>query len=438
MFSRLKDFRITGSYKSFRMFWSFLIAEGAFNFIWAFESFLSLWLVKYARMDSAAVGLAFSSMAFIGMVTESTLGYIADKLVLKKQLLWFIAIIIICAGPFLQWVIMPLSKTGFNAELIAVALGLYLGTACNAGVTVQEQYLRRASYVNDFEFGWARTGTQVINMLGPVIVGAVLSRFPAYFIWLLTISGLIYGIMVTFFYKFDDKNVGILYDKGDENKKVSVRSVLGTLKSKRFIFFVIFVVTSAPAHDVSIQQIGVYFNSFFKSTAQGTAVFAGIATLAGFLGLIAMIILAPFIQKVSPKAGLLIFAGTSAVYLIGLGISPNWQVAAVSYAGINCFVSPFWWICQMTYVFNVFSKREYSTIQSLSTGVFYEIGMLVLSYFTGIGYDKIGFGKSYLLLAALSVFALIFGFFTLEKTRPEAELIKERQTAQDNKNIMIE
>lgn len=418
-------------YGSFRMFWTFVIAEMAFNFIWPYESFISIWLKQYAGVNTTGIGFMFSMTAFVGMIGNLFVGFAADKLVLKRHLVFILAILLILIGPFLLWVITPMSHAGTAVLIVASALGVYLGLAGNVGSTVQEQYLRRASYVNRFDYGWARSGTSFISIVGPLVCGALLAHWPTYFVFVMTVVGFVF-FAVSVGYRFDTSNLSVLKDdtsKSSKQQKVSMKEIIKTMLSKPFICFVVYSMTAAPANNIVSQQIGVYFNTLFTDPNKGTAIFTIISSVMGILGFISMLVLPPFIKKLSPRQGLLWYAALNCGYLFILALVPNWIGASVAYVVFAGISGSFWWICQTTYVFNIFKKNEYSTIQSLSTGVMYQIGMLVLSALAGVWYSKLGFPHTYLILGFICIFSFVWGFFTLEKTDSE-EKLEKRATVQ--------
>lgn len=62
--------KIKAPYNSFGKFWSYIISEMSFNFIWpVVQTYSALWLVKYANYSHANVGLAFSMMSLMGLIS---------------------------------------------------------------------------------------------------------------------------------------------------------------------------------------------------------------------------------------------------------------------------------------------------------------------------------------------------------------------------------
>ena len=91
--------------------------------------------------------------------------------------------------------------------------------------------------------------------------------------------------------------MSIIYDEGNPKKKVSIREISHTLKSKKFIGLVVFVITCVSTNNIVGQQLGVYAGKFFATPAQATAAFTLMNVFAGIVGLFSMWIFPPFIKK---------------------------------------------------------------------------------------------------------------------------------------------
>lgn len=223
--------KIKEPYNSFGKFWSYIISEMSFNFIWpVVQTYSSLWLVKYANFTHANVGLAFSMMSLMGLISGPILGYFGDKFLERKPLLYITAIALILMGPFVEWVIIPMKNS--NTYIVSIIFGLIIGLVMNGGTGVNEQYEQRMSFVNNFEYSWVRSGVTIIGFIAPLICGWILASVPQMFFWSLTIGGLIYGFAVVTGEKHDPDNVGVLRDKKD--KKVSVKVIIKNMLTKSF------------------------------------------------------------------------------------------------------------------------------------------------------------------------------------------------------------
>ncbi|HBS1513509.1 TPA: MFS transporter, partial [Klebsiella pneumoniae] len=116
--------------------------------------YLSLWLTETIGINYTDVGLVYSFTAIVAVCVQPLFGFISDKLVYRKNLMWMLAIIITLFAPYWIYVFAPLLK--INVFLGALAGGLYIGMAYGAGCGVCEAYIDKVSRASGFEFGRAR------------------------------------------------------------------------------------------------------------------------------------------------------------------------------------------------------------------------------------------------------------------------------------------
>lgn len=408
--------RIKSPYNSFGRFWSFVISEMSFNFIWpVMSTYSGFWLVKYANFTHANVGLAFSMMSLMGLISAPIIGFIGDKVLEKKYLLYFIAILSVAMGPFMELVIMPMQG---NTYITAIIMGLFVGIVMNSGTNINETYEQRMSFVNKFEFSWVRSGVTIIGFIAPLICGYLLSWQPRSFFWSLSVTGLIYLIMVVFFVKHDDSNLDVLVDK--KSDKVTLKGVLKSIRSKPFIFFVIFLLGTVPLSQIVDQQAINYFTTFFKSN-QGTTLFSYATTAQQLLAFVGMLLIPWVNKRIGYRNGLVIMSLLMAARILIFAVAPNWVFVGAAYVLGGLFI-PFWFICPMGYIFSVFSKNEFATIQSLSTTAAVQISQMLFSTVIGSGYDVLGFKSTYTIVGIIVLVFALFGMFFLVRGKNDGSM----------------
>ncbi|MDF7682990.1 MFS transporter [Lactobacillus sp. ESL0679] len=409
---------IPSPYNSFNLFWSYIISEMSYNFIWpVMGTYASFWLVKYANFTHADVGLAFSMMSVMGLISAPAIGFIGDKILEKKQLMLTVAILSVAMGPFMQWFVMPMKG---NTYVMAIIMGLFVGLVMNSGTNVNETYEQRMSFVNKFEFSWVRSGVTVIGFIAPLICAWLLSWQPQNFFWSLSITGLIYLIMVVFFTKHDDNNLGVL--KGEKSEKVTLKQVMKSMKSKAFIFFVIFLLGTTPLSQICDQQVINYFQTFFTNTAQGTALFSYATTIQQIIAFFGMMIIPLVVKRIGYRNGLIVMSFIMAARILIFAFAKNWMFVAFGWI-LQGVYTPFWFVCPMGYVFSVFDKSEFATIQSLSTTAAVQISQIIFSTVIGSSYDSLGFKSTYLVVGIVIAVFAVFGMFFLVKghNNPQTE-----------------
>ncbi|MBA1393057.1 MFS transporter, partial [Lactobacillus sp. XV13L] len=386
---------------------SYIISEMSYNFMWpVMGTFSSLWLVKYAGFSHANVGLAFSMMSLMGLISAPIFGYVGDKILEKKYLIQFIAVLSVLMGPFMELFILPMR--GGNTYAMSIIMGLVFGLVMNGGTGAIETYEQRISFVNGFEYSWVRSGVTIIGFIGPLICGYLLLTVPRQFFWSLSVSGLIFLIMVVFFVKHDESNLGVLQD--EEHEKINFHGILKSMSSKAFIVFVVFLLGTVPLSQIADQQVSNYFQTFFNNN-QGVMLFSYSTTLQQILAFIGMLVIPAVIKKIGYRNGLVIMAFIMAIRLLLFSFATNWVVVAFAQL-LGGLYTPLWFICPMGYIFSVFNKNEFATIQSLSTVSAVQISQTIFSGVIGSSYDKLGFHSTYLILGIIcgcfALFAAIF------------------------------
>jgi MFS transporter, OHS family, lactose permease len=398
--------KIKSPYNSFNKFWSYIISEMSYNFIWpVIQTYSSFWLVKYVGFSHANVGLAFSMMSLMGLISAPFFGYIGDKILEKKYLIQFIAVLSVLMGPFMEWFILPMKG---NTYVMSILMGLVFGLVMNGGTGAIETYEQRISFVNGFEYSWVRSGVTITGFIAPIICGYLLSTVPKQFFWSLSITGFIFLIMVVFFVKHDESNLGVLHD--EKHEKVNIHGILKSMSSKAFIIFVIFLLGTVPLSQIADQQVSNYFQTFLNNN-QGVMLFSYSTTIQQILAFIGMLIIPAVIKKIGYRNGLVIMAFIMTIRLLLLSFATNWVIVAFAQI-LGGLYTPLWFICPMGYIFSVFNKNEFATIQSLSTVSAVQISQTIFSGVIGAGYDKLGFHTTYLILGVIcgcfALFAAIF------------------------------
>lgn len=83
--------------------------------------YLSLWLTETIGINYTDVGMVYSFTAIVAVCVQPLFGFISDKLVYRKNLMWMLAIIITLFAPYWIYVFAPLLK--INVFLGAPAAG---------------------------------------------------------------------------------------------------------------------------------------------------------------------------------------------------------------------------------------------------------------------------------------------------------------------------
>ncbi len=107
--------------------------------------YLSLWLTETIGINYTDVGLVYSFTAIVAVCVQPLFGFISDKLVYRKNLMWMLAIIITLFAPYWIYVFAPLLK--INVFLGALAAGFAKPTLIKSAAPPASNLVGRACSV---------------------------------------------------------------------------------------------------------------------------------------------------------------------------------------------------------------------------------------------------------------------------------------------------
>lgn len=402
------------SKSSKNQFFSFAGSHFSYFFIWAIVyGYLTLWLETVAGLNGATSGMLFSLMAGISLAFQPVFGIISDKLEFKKTLLITISISAILIGPFFQWLFLPLLS--LNTYFGVIIAGLYLSFILNGGVGVIEQYIERASWVNNFEYGHSRMGGSIAGAVASLVGGQLFIWHPTAIFWACSFSAILLTVLVTVFDKVNLSNTQALsLEKDDLKEKVNIETILSIFKIKNFWALSFFFVGAAALYDVFDQQFIVYFKSFFENPDQGTIIYSYMTSTQIGLEVLLMIPMPYIINKIGAKNGLLAFGAITFIRIFGSAISPNYQLL-VFFRLLAGLEMPLLLVSVMKYIGGAFDKTLYATIYMLGFNFAKQVSVFIFSTASGQMYDSIGFKQTYLILSMIVFIITVISIFTLKK-----------------------
>ncbi len=393
-------------------FWSFAGSHFSYFFIWAVVyGYLTLWLETVAGLNGAQSGMLFSLMAGISLIFQPVFGITSDRLGFKKNLLVLIGIAAIFIGPFFQWMFIPLLAV--NTSLGIVIAGVYLSFILNGGVGVIEQYIERASWVNNFEYGHSRMGGSIAGASASLIAGKLFIWQPNAIFWACSISACILTILIVFFDKVKVEDKMEVLDGESNTNKISKRAILNIFKIKNFWFLAFFFVGAAALYDVFDQQFIVFFQTYFDDPNRGTLIYSYMTSTQIGLEVLLMIPMPYIINKIGAKNGLIAFGTITFIRIFGSAIAPSYEYLIFFrlLAGVEM---PLLLVSVMKYIDSTFDRRLYATIYMLAFNFAKQISVFIFSTTAGKLYDNIGFQQTYFILAAVVFVITLLSVFTLE------------------------
>jgi OHS family lactose permease-like MFS transporter len=371
--------------------------------------YLSLWLTETIGVSYTDVGLVYSFTAVIAVCVQPLFGFISDKLVYRKNMMWLLAIIITLFAPYWIYVFAPLLK--YNVIIGALAGGVYIGLAYGAGCGVCEAYIDKVSRASGFEFGRARMFGGVGAALGTFAAGKLYGIDQNLIFWLASAAGACLLIIV-----WKTQVTVSATSVVNKTAPVTLQDAILLLKMKKFWFFAIYMVGVGAVYETYDQQFAIYYSHFFESKARGAEVFGYLTTGQIFLDAVVMFFAPWFVNKIGPKNALLYCGMIMSLRIIGSA----WAIGPVSISLIKLlhgFESSVLLVAALKYITANFNPLLSATVYLIGFQFSKSFSSIFLS--TGIGhmYQSMGFTNSYILLGSIALCFTLISLITLDKSR---------------------
>ncbi|KEA49965.1 sugar:proton symporter [Mangrovibacter sp. MFB070] len=373
--------------------------------------YLSLWLTEKIGVDYTDVGLVYSFTAIVSVAVQPFFGFISDKLVYRKNLMWMLAIIITLFAPYWIYVFAPLLKV--NVILGALAGGIYIGLAYGAGCGVCEAYIDKVSRATGFEFGRARMFGGFGAAIGTFIAGKLFGFDANYIFWMASVAG-VFLLFTVWKTQPDQNEQGQVVQPA--RSPVNLNDAITLLKMRKFWFFGAYMIGVGAIYETYDQQFAIYYSHFFETKARGAEVFGYLTTGQIFLDALVMFFAPWFVNKIGPKNAL-IYCGMIMSFRI---IGSAWAIGPVSISLIKLlhgFESSVLLVAALKYITANFNPLLSATVYLIGFQFSKSFSSIFLS--TGIGhmYQRYGFQDSYILLGGIALFFTLMSVVTLDKAR---------------------
>ncbi|MEE3661941.1 oligosaccharide MFS transporter [Brenneria sp. g21c3] len=373
--------------------------------------YLSLWLTETIGIDYADVGLVYSFTAVFSVCVQPLFGFISDKLIFRKHLMWMLAIIITLFAPYWIYVFAPLLR--FNVILGALAGGFYIGMAFGAGCGVCEAYIDKVSRLSGFEFGRARMFGGIGAAIGTFVAGKLYGINQDYIFWLASLAGIALLFIV---WKTHPGSATASKERLPKTAPISLADVRSLIKLKKFWFFAMYMVGVGAIYETYDQQFAIYYSHFFASKARGAEVFGYLTTAQIFLDAAVMFMAPWFVNKIGPKNALL-YCGLIMSFRI---IGSAWAVGPISISAIKMlhgFESSILLVAGLKYIAANFNPWLSATVYLIGFQFSKSFSTIFLSGGIGYMYQHMGFVESYLVLGSIALFFTVISFITLDSSR---------------------
>ncbi|MCC3704273.1 oligosaccharide MFS transporter [Rouxiella badensis] len=373
--------------------------------------YLSLWLTDTIGIDYADVGLVYSFTAIVSVCVQPIFGFVADKLIFRKNLMWMLAIIITLFAPYWIWIFAPLLK--YNVILGALAGGIYIGFAFGAGCGVCEAYIDKVSRMTGFEFGKARMFGGIGAAIATFMAGILYGIDQNLIFWMASCAGVILLFIV---WKTNPRVSINDAAQGSRRAPVTLEDVRNLMKMRKFWFFALYMVGVGAVYETYDQQFAIYYSHFFSSKARGAEVFGYLYTAQIFLDAIVMFFSPWFVNKIGPKNALIYCGLIMSLRIIGSA----YAVGPVSISAVKMlhgFESSVFLVAGLKYIAKNFNPWLSATVYLIGFQFSKRFSEIFLSSAIGHMYKNFGFADSYLVLGLIAFSFTLISYFTLDKAR---------------------
>ncbi|WP_019394643.1 MFS transporter [Priestia filamentosa] len=387
------------------LYWKLSAYFFFFFFTWsASYSLFSIWLGQEIKLSGSATGLIFSVNAIFALCMQPIYGYISDKIGLKKNILFFISLLLVFVGPFYIFIYGPLLQ--YNVLLGAIVGGVYLGVSFLAGIGAIESYIEKISRKYQFEYGKSRMWGSLGWASATFFAGQLFNINPNINFWIASGSAIILVFIIL------SIKIEMTTYEVEKAQSVSLRDVGQLFLLKDFWFLMLYVVGVTCVYSVYDQQFPIYYASVFPSEALGNQVFGYLNSVQVFLEA-GMLFLAPFmVNKLGAKNSLLLAGFLMAFRIIGSGLVIG-PIGISSMKLIHALELPIMLIAIFKYLAINFDTRLSSILYLVGFQFASQVGAAILSPISGILYDSIGFRYSYLVMGTMVLGFTIISIFTL-------------------------
>jgi OHS family lactose permease-like MFS transporter len=372
-------------------------------------SMLAIWLKGAIGLSGAAVGTVFSANFLAAMLAQPILGYVSDKMGLRKGVPVAIGCLVVVACIFFSLIYAPLLRV--NLPLGALLGGLYLGVTFVAGSFAVESFVDRVGRKYGFEYSRARLWGSLGYASAAAFTGRLYNLDPKLNFYLASAAGLLLVPIIL------STRIETAPTELARTHDLTPRDAASILRLPKFWGFMVLILGVTNLYLVYDQQFPFYFSSLFPTPARGNEMFGYLSSAQIFLEA-GMMFVAPWIvMRTGARYGLLLASGIMIVRIAGSGLAVG-PISISACKMLHSLELPILSVSIFRYIAYHFESRFSSMIYLVGVSFGHSLGLAFFSPLAGVGYDRIGFQHTYFLIAA---FALVFwsgSWFSLAPTPP--------------------
>jgi OHS family lactose permease-like MFS transporter len=186
-------------------------------------------------LQATQTGIIFSALSVSALCAQVCYGFIQDKLGLRKNLLWYISIMLALSGPaFITFGYL----LKVNLILGSIFGGLYIGLTFNGGIGVLESFTERVGRHDNFEFGRARFGGSLGWAVANFFAGMLFNLDPRFNFLVASVGGILFFVVLTTLRVGERAAPSVAPGGGQDNaaqsSRVSLQDALSLLTLPRF------------------------------------------------------------------------------------------------------------------------------------------------------------------------------------------------------------
>ncbi|MDN4490695.1 oligosaccharide MFS transporter [Demequina sp. SYSU T00068] len=396
------------------VFWNYGGLYFFYFAIWQiFFSFHGLWFDQRG-LGEGNIGLINTVMAITALCLQPLYGYLQDRLGLRKHLFAFVVLCGAMVGPFFAFVFTPL--LGWSPVGAAVVSGMFMALVLLAGVSVVEAFNERASRANDFEYGHARLFGSLAGGTITLVAGWLWANVnPDSIWWAASFCALVLGALLVVA-RVPRQAAQSAAEGEHSSVKVSRAAVLGLVKDRSFLGFVVLMFGTAALYDVFDQQFSIYFAAHVDH-GDPVSLFSYVVTIQIFAEAAVMLVAPWFVNRIGAKRGLQLFAAILVVRVLGSALVTTTE-ALIAWRLLAAIEMPLMLVSVMKYITRTFDVRISATAYMLGFGVAKSLGVAVFSLPIGVAYESIGFSNAYLVMSVAIVAVTVVASLLMRNDRP--------------------
>jgi len=372
-------------------------------------SMLAIWLKSALGLSGAAVGTVFSANFLAAMLAQPILGYVSDKMGLRKVVPVTIGCFVVLACVFFSLFYAPALRA--NLPLGALAGGLYLGVTFVAGPFAIESFVDRVGRKYGFEYSRARLWGSLGYASAAAFTGHLYNLDPKLNFYLASAAGVLLVPIIL------SARIETGTTEHSTTNALTPRDAASILRLPKFWGFMVLILGVTNLYLVYDQQFPFYFSSLFPTLSRGTEMFGYLSSAQIFLEA-GMMFLAPWIvMRTGARFGLLLASGIMIVRIAGSGLAVG-PISISACKMLHSLELPILSVSIFRYIAYHFEARFASMIYLVGVSFGHSLGLSLFSPLAGVGYDQIGFQQTYFLIAAFALVFWVGSWFSLAPTPP--------------------